>query len=128
MTQPPIVDNMFSLVLHRVADAPEMFGASLNKYLVSRCMCGRAGTNIDKHGALPDTRCDKPCVGDSSRTCGGNESFQAFQFAKNSLRRDYIGCFSDEACDRIFSKKETFVVSNSPEVRDGLYSKTQAAR
>ncbi|CAM9243991.1 unnamed protein product [Pylaiella littoralis] len=80
------------------------------------CWCGRAGTNIDKFGALPDERCSDPCPGNAKEECGGKLSFRAFKFQRAPPRPDYLGCFVDEKCDRLFETPvKTLGRNNDPE-------------
>ena len=48
--------------------------------LCSRCWCGEAGVEYDRHGALATNRCEIPCTGDASLTCGGYDSFQLYTY------------------------------------------------
>lgn len=106
-----------------------MFLRHRRKYLWRRCWCGTSGVKVNKYGAIPEARCNKPCAGDSSKKCGGHNTFQAFKFDMPEPPSGYIGCFKDQKCDRIFSSpKKVFEKANTPQVRDERFcSKLQAA-
>lgn len=83
-------------------------GKGKNKYFGLQagceCWCGESGVDIDKWGTLPQNRCNKPCTGDSSKTCGGHLSFQAFEFGASPQPAGHLGCFADKKCSRMFSR------------------------
>ncbi|CAB1101161.1 unnamed protein product [Ectocarpus sp. CCAP 1310/34] len=79
------------------------------------CWCGRAGTEYDRLGALEMSECDYPCTGDASSTCGGFDSFQAFELGALDQPEGYLGCFVDSQSSRLFSAPLVASASNTAE-------------
>ncbi|CBJ25809.1 conserved unknown protein [Ectocarpus siliculosus] len=79
------------------------------------CWCGTSGTEYDRLGALEMSECDYPCTGDASLSCGGFDSFHAFELGALDKPEGYLGCFVDSQSSRLFSNPFVASASNTAE-------------
>ena len=82
----------------------------------TRCWCGRAGTDLDRHGALAVAECAYPCTGDAASLCGGFDAFQAFEFGALAQPAGHLGCFGDSRFGRVFDTPHVSTDTNTAEV------------
>ena len=88
----------------------------MQPFLLTRCWCGRAGTDLDRHDVLSMEECAYPCTGDDTSVCGGRNAFQAFEFGALAQPEGYLGCFTDNVPSRVFGTPFVSTGTNTAEV------------
>lgn len=79
----------------------------------TQCWCAEAGIDYSRHGG---GTCDIPCSGDETIECGSTYAFTMYELDREAPSPtpapiplatwgdDYVGCFADDAIDRVLGQ------------------------